>query len=184
MALLKGRDYISAEDGVFKFTLGIRKPRPGQNEASSSFMTVLTSDAKLSTSGDYDHAFFVDGIRYCHIFDPRTGFPINTPIEAAQRGFAAATVIGRGGAYVEALSTGLLVMSPKEAITFINEKLRGYKVVLVYYKTGYDFFEIITNIPGEQIKILDPAYIIASQLDYRGNIEYTGTLAPLAPGAP
>jgi thiamine biosynthesis lipoprotein len=42
-------------------------------------------DAALSTSGNYENYFIVQGRRYSHILDPRTGFPV--------QGIAACTVI-------------------------------------------------------------------------------------------
>ena len=174
MALLNGMDYASPDGGAFHFRLRLRKPRPGQTQ-ESAFMAVMVSGTNLSTSGDYDHAFFLDGIRYSHIIDPRTGRPVNTPPSGAQSGFAAATVLGGSGAFAEGLSTGLLMKTLSEAVSFIN-RLENHKVVLVYYKAGIDFFEIITNIPDELITILDPAYVMGSRLDAYGNIEYIGTL--------
>ena len=175
IALLNGMDYMSLDEGLFQFRLRLRKPRPGQND-DSAFMTVMVSGMSLSTSGDYDHAFFVDGKRYSHIFDPRTGWPINIPsADGVQSGIIAVTVLGENGAFVEGLSTGLLLKTLTEAIDFIN-RLENHKVVLVYYKTGHEYFEIITNIPDELISILDPAYVMGSRLDAYGNVEYSGTL--------
>jgi len=178
MALLRGMDAIREIDGASLFELNLRKPRPGTGHGSS-FVTVLVGETSLSTSGDYDHAFFLDGIRYSHIFDPRIGRPISLPADGdgVQHGIAAATVFGDGAARVEALSTALLVMTLEEAIAFINNHLQGDQVVLVYVHSGYDFFEVITNIPSEYISILDAAYVLASQLDNAGNIEYIGSLA-------
>jgi FAD:protein FMN transferase len=54
--------------------LGVQHPRlpPPQMLASMA----LTSGA-LATSGDYERYFDVDGVRYCHILDPRTGWPVS-----------------------------------------------------------------------------------------------------------
>ena len=174
MALLYGMDHISPDDGVFQFALRLRKPRPGRNY-DSAFISILAANTNLSTSGDYGNAFFLDGIRYSHIFDPRTGRPINSSGNGLQSGIAAVTVLGENGAFAEGFSTGLLVKTLSEAIAFIN-RLEGYKVVLVYYKTGHEYFEIITNIPAELMTILDPAYVLASRMDAQGNVIYTGNL--------
>ena len=171
MVLLNGMDY--REDGAYEFNLRLRKPRTGQTQ-ETAFAAIRTGSQSLSTSGDYDHAFFVDGIRYSHIFDPRTGRPINLPVTGPQRGLASATVLGADGVHLEGLSTALLIMTLTEAIDFVNQyDDEDIMVVLVYYKSGYEFYEIITNIP-HLINILDPAYILASRLDTYGNIKYTG----------
>jgi len=53
--------------------IGIADPRqPGKIIASIP----LTRGA-LATSGDYEKFFDLDGQRYCHVLDPRTGYPVS-----------------------------------------------------------------------------------------------------------
>jgi len=52
--------------------VGIRHPR-AQDVALAGFDLV---DGALATSGDYERYFDLDGKRYCHILDPRTGMPV------------------------------------------------------------------------------------------------------------
>jgi len=54
--------------------IGIRDPR---REDAAIAMVELTSGA-VATSGDYERFIEVDGRRYCHILDPRTGMPVST----------------------------------------------------------------------------------------------------------
>jgi thiamine biosynthesis lipoprotein len=51
---------------------GIRDPRGARNEVYAKMM--LTNHA-FSTAGDYERFFILDGKRYHHIIDPRTGYP-------------------------------------------------------------------------------------------------------------
>ena len=51
--------------------IGVRHPR---SPASLMAKIELTSGA-LATSGDYERFIEVDGRRYCHILDPRSGWP-------------------------------------------------------------------------------------------------------------
>jgi FAD:protein FMN transferase len=51
--------------------IGIRHPRDTQ--ASMAELTLMSG--ALATSGDYEHFIEVDGRRYCHILDPRSGWP-------------------------------------------------------------------------------------------------------------
>lgn len=54
------------------WSIGIRHPRqPDQTVASISL-----ARGGLATSGDYERFFVRDGKRYCHILDPRTGWPV------------------------------------------------------------------------------------------------------------
>ena len=51
--------------------VGIRHPRID----GAAIATVLLESGAVATSGDYERFFELDGRRYCHILDPRTGQP-------------------------------------------------------------------------------------------------------------
>jgi thiamine biosynthesis lipoprotein len=53
--------------------LGIRHPR----RIDALIRTVELCTGALATSGDYERSFEVDGRRYCHLLDPRTGWPVS-----------------------------------------------------------------------------------------------------------
>ena len=68
--------------------------------------TVYASDTTLSASSDANHTYLVDGVVYCRIIDPRTGYPIHMPQgDAPQRGIACVTLLGPSAAYNDAPST-------------------------------------------------------------------------------
>ncbi len=55
--------------------VGIQHPRPqGVGGAPLASLELRDGEA-IGTSGDYHRYFEVDGRRYCHLLDPRTGFP-------------------------------------------------------------------------------------------------------------
>ncbi len=51
--------------------VGIQDPRKPGPIATLA----LYNGEAIGTSGDYQHYFIIDGVRYCHIIDPRTGYP-------------------------------------------------------------------------------------------------------------
>jgi thiamine biosynthesis lipoprotein len=54
------------------WTLGVQHPRKDHGEILG---VVRLSNRALVTSGDYERFRIVDGVRYHHIIDPRTGWP-------------------------------------------------------------------------------------------------------------
>jgi thiamine biosynthesis lipoprotein len=54
------------------WTAGIRDPRGGRD---SVFAVMSLEDHAFSSAGDYERYFFLDGKRYHHIIDPKTGYP-------------------------------------------------------------------------------------------------------------
>jgi len=90
---------------------------------------VSLSGLAMATSGDYRQYFEEYGIRYSHILDPRTGYPIRHDL-------ASVTVLDRTCARADAWATALLVAGPDEgprlaeredlAALFIVRKGLGY----------------------------------------------------------
>ena len=54
------------------WTLGIAHPR----QPGAVIATIALAQGGLATSGDYERFFELDGQRYCHILDPRSGWPV------------------------------------------------------------------------------------------------------------
>jgi thiamine biosynthesis lipoprotein len=62
---------IGAQADGQPWRIGIRDPRDG----TAVVAEVALSAGALATSGDYERFIELDGRRYCHILDPRTGWP-------------------------------------------------------------------------------------------------------------
>ena len=90
--------------------IGIRNPRDG----TEIYKVIELSDSALSTSGDYEQFFIVDGKRYHHIIDPKTCAP-------SDNGIASVTVTLEGtlensGAVADILSTSILILGTEHVI--------------------------------------------------------------------
>ena len=75
----------------------------------SQSVGVLTLDGGycVSTSGDYERYVEVDGVRYHHILDPRTGSPARSDV-------AGVTIVTKDGFLSDALSTACFVLGSEE----------------------------------------------------------------------
>jgi thiamine biosynthesis lipoprotein len=77
--------------------IGIRDSRDGDALVAE----VALSGGALATSGDYERFIEVDGVRYCHILDPRTGWPA--------RGLSSVTVIAERCLVAGSLATSAML---------------------------------------------------------------------------
>lgn len=104
------------------YTLSLVDPRSLKHEG---YINVPARNVTLSTSGDNENYFELDGKRYCHIIDATTGKPV-------QNGIMSATVIGGSAAEDDALTTAIMCMGKEKAIKFIEEKLTDRKVIFTH----------------------------------------------------
>ena len=104
------------------YTISLVDPRSFKHEG---YINIPARNVTLSTSGDNEQYFEINGKRYCHIIDPFTGKPV-------QNGIMSATVLGGNAGENDALTTAIMCMSKETAIKFIEEKLTDKKVVFTY----------------------------------------------------
>ena len=62
-------------------TVGVRNPL--SHNDGDYFGIITVSDCAVATSGGYERYFQQDGVKYHHIFDPATGYPVKTDILSA-----------------------------------------------------------------------------------------------------
>ncbi len=60
------------QHGDRPWQVGIQHPR----QPNAIATVALASGWAIGTSGDYQRYFELDGKRYCHVIDPRTGYPV------------------------------------------------------------------------------------------------------------
>lgn len=98
---------------------GIQDPRAPRN---SFFATIELTDHAFSTAGDYARAFFVDGKRYHHIIDPRTGYPATA---------CRSVTIWAGDAFTaDAVDDAVFILGPEKGLKIV-ESLPDVGAVIV-----------------------------------------------------
>src|SRR5512133_1567585 len=114
LALLKGRGIdraLVAASG----DIALGNPPPGQrgwkvdisglNDGTATGGQLLLHNCGISTSGATEQSILIDGIRYSHILDPRTGLGLTNRIQA--------TVIAPNATTTDALATTVCVLGPQ-----------------------------------------------------------------------
>jgi len=91
--------------------IGIREPRPSPNAPDQCFATIPLRHGAIATSGDYERFIEVDGVRYCHVLDPRTGWPVSA--------WRSVSVVGALCVQAGALST-IAMLKAEQAQSFLD----------------------------------------------------------------
>jgi thiamine biosynthesis lipoprotein len=86
--------------------VSVRDPR----ELGGSLGSLRLKNQGMSTSGTGEQFFIVDGRRYGHVLDPRTGEPC--------RETSSCSVIAPTAARADALSTAFFIMAPEEVRSY------------------------------------------------------------------
>ncbi len=110
---------IGSKPGEDGFTIGIEKPYSGRSEEVGY---VESADQTIVTSGVYERQFEVDGKIYHHILSTKTGYPVDTDLDAV----SLAAPIGHS-MDIDALSTICLIKGSEAGKSFIEAQ--GYSAV-------------------------------------------------------
>jgi thiamine biosynthesis lipoprotein len=113
---------VIGQHGERPWHIGIRHPRETGILASLD----ISGDASIFTSGDYERFFEVDGRRYHHIIDPRTGYPADSTVSV--------TVIHSDAATADAAATALFVAGPDEWLSIARKM--GIRYVMLIDTRG------------------------------------------------
>lgn len=93
--------------------IGIQNPRSTDGDVFA--VVDVPGTVTISTSGDYEKYFEKDGVRYHHIFDPKTGYP-------ADSGLISVTIISEDGLLSDGMSTACFVLGLEKGMDYANQK--------------------------------------------------------------
>lgn len=102
--------YGSKPDGS-SWRVGIIDPF---DRSSNIGILSLNGQWCISTSGDYERYVEVDGVRYHHILDPKTGAPAVSQVRGV-------TVLLKDGLFSDGLSTACFILGPREGMALAAE---------------------------------------------------------------
>ena len=94
-----------------EWSIGIQDP---EKENGKSGYSVMVADKSVVTSGIYQRGFDKDGVRYHHILDRATGWPV-------QNGLASVTIIADSSAMADAMSTACFALGRDMGMSFAEE---------------------------------------------------------------
>ncbi len=102
-----------------RWHIGIRDPADPKGVVA----IVYLSDQAVTTSGNYERFYEINGRRVSHIIDPVTGYP--------QKEIASATVIAPTAIVADALSTALTVQGARRGLALIDRLGEGYAALMI-----------------------------------------------------
>jgi thiamine biosynthesis lipoprotein len=91
------------------WTIGIADP----NAASHLFSYINITDMSVATSGNYEKFVEINGKRYSHTIDPRTGMPVS--------GIKSVTIISPFAELSDALATPVMIMGTEIGLDMLNQ---------------------------------------------------------------
>lgn len=103
--------------------IGIQHPR----KMNDIIATLQVKDTSVGTSGDYQQFFEIDNVRYHHILDAHTGYPV--------RNIYSVTVLNPSAMLADGLSTALFLMNPETAIEKIKD-IPNTEAIIYYQKNN------------------------------------------------
>ncbi|UUC45988.1 FAD:protein FMN transferase [Flavobacterium cerinum] len=101
-----------------QWTIGIANP----DQPTAAFSFIEISDKAVATSGNYEKYILIDGQKYSHTIDPKTGLPI--------RGIKSVTIICNNAELADAMTTPIAIMGIQAGLYLINQIPDLYCIII------------------------------------------------------
>jgi thiamine biosynthesis lipoprotein len=101
-----------------KWTIGI--VNPDSSHEVFSYMSI--TDMAVATSGNYEKFIMVDGKKYSHTINPRTGLPVT--------GIKSVTIITTNAEIADAMATPVMIMGINTGLDMINQ-MKNIEAVII-----------------------------------------------------
>lgn len=106
------------DEGGKNWKIGIVNPK----QKGKVFSWLSINETAVVTSGNYEKFVIINGKKYSHIIDPRTGYPV--------RGLSSVSIICANAELADALATSVFVLGKDKGLELINH-LKGIECLLV-----------------------------------------------------
>ena len=113
-----GDTYVSGTKAGKTWMVGVQNPHAKLDPTGTTppvLGALPSTNRSVVTSGDYERYFEYEGRRYAHIFDPRTG----VPLEEAKSALSV-TLVAANATDADAFCTAVAVMGPKQGMAFVE----------------------------------------------------------------
>jgi thiamine biosynthesis lipoprotein len=123
--------------------IGLDDPRHPQDilTAAEPLLVIKLNDTAIATSGDYQRFAWIQGRKYSHIYDRKTGY--------SSKDLSSVTIIANNATDADALATAVSVMGPEKGLELI-ENIPDTEAILITAKP--DFKITKTSGAGAMIK--------------------------------
>ena len=101
-----------------KWTIGVADP----DSPAAPFSYMEVSNKAVATSGNYEKFVTINGQKYSHTIDPKTGLPIT--------GIKSVTVIAANAEFADAMATPIAVMGIKAGLYLIDQIPDTYCIII------------------------------------------------------
>jgi thiamine biosynthesis lipoprotein len=101
-------------------TLDDRHCRSNTKRQAFSFLEI--TNTSIATSGNYEKFILIDGKKYSHTIDPKTGLPV--------RGIKSVTIICPNAEIADAMATPVMIMGIKTGLDMLNQ-MKGVAGIII-----------------------------------------------------
>ncbi|HEY2583569.1 MAG TPA: FAD:protein FMN transferase [Mucilaginibacter sp.] len=106
------------QPGGKEWTIAIANP----NVAGEAFSYMTVSNMAVATSGNYEKYVIIDGKKYSHTINPRTGLPVT--------GIKSVTIITTNAEIADAMATPVTIMGINAGLDMINQ-IKNIEAVII-----------------------------------------------------
>ena len=100
------------------WTIGIVNP----NAKQEIFSYMNITDMAIATSGNYEKYVMINGKKYSHTIDPRTGLPV--------RGIKSVTILSTNAEIADAMATPVMIMGIRTGLELVNQ-MNGIEAIVI-----------------------------------------------------